>query len=135
MMTTEQDEQEYVLHTVAVFAAREAAGLGFPTQSPGDPWWFEGPHIEKDGRSYYVHAMSCFESRLGAAMRNHPDWYLVAAMVRGRDVELHGLDDHLVTLGEIRAITEALSPDELRLAIALTPRARRKLWGISAPMA
>ena len=46
--------------------------------APGDPWWEEGPHIENDGRCYYVHAIGCLQSHLGSAIRIHPDWYLVA---------------------------------------------------------
>jgi hypothetical protein len=98
------DAEEFVLHSEAVVAARIAAGLEGPTQSSEDPWWDEGPHIEKDGRCYYVHAMGCLQSHLGHAMLEHPDWYLVTALVRGGTVEVHGLDDHFVTLGEIRAM-------------------------------
>jgi hypothetical protein len=133
MTGTPHDEEEYVLHCMAVTAARKAAGLGAPTQAPDDPWWEEGPHIEKDGRSYYVHAMGCLQSNLGHAMQEHPDWYLVAAVVRGRGVEVHGLgDDDAKTLAEIQAAEESLDPDEKRLAIELTPREKRKRWGVAS---
>jgi hypothetical protein len=116
---------------MAVIAARKAAGLEPPTKSPEDLWWDEGPHIEKDGRCYYVHAMGCLQSQLGRAIRDHPDWYLVAAVVRGHLVELHGLDNHVMTLGEVKARGHALTPDDVRLAIELTPTEKRKLWEVS----
>jgi hypothetical protein len=111
-------------------AARKAVGLGLPSQSPDDPWWSEGPHIEQDGRSYYVHAMGCLGSELGRAMRDHPDWFLIAAFVRGRRIELHGLDD-AQTLAEVRAAGADLTTDELRTAIEATPAEKRRLWGVT----
>jgi hypothetical protein len=133
LMTRRGEEEEYVLHCMAVIAARKAAGLNVPTQTPEDPWWEEGPHIKRDGRSYYVHAMGCLQSNLGQAMQEHPDWYLVAAIVRGRDVEVHGLgDDDAVTLGEVQASGDSLDPDEKRWAIELTPREKRKGWGVTS---
>jgi hypothetical protein len=118
------DEEEFVLHTVAIITARRAAGLERPPQSPEDPWWSEGPHIEKDGRSYYVHAMGCLQSELGRAMHEHPDWYLIAAIVRGGSVSLRGLDDALITLAEVHTSGASLSADERRLALELTPAER-----------
>ena len=79
------DEEEYRLHCMAVIAARQAAGLvGIPRRDPDDPWWEEGPHLEKDGRSYYVHAMGCLQSNLGHAMEEHPDWIRGSARPRSR---------------------------------------------------
>ena len=126
------DEEEYRLHCMAVIAARKAAGfVGIPLRDPDDPWWEEGPHIVKDGRSYYVHAMGCLQSNLGHAMQEHPDWYLVAALVQGPNVEVHGLeDDDAITLAEVRATEEGLGPDERRLAWELTSREKRKAWGV-----
>jgi hypothetical protein len=124
------DAEEFVLRCKAIIAARRAAGLENRPQSPGDRWWDEGPHIEKDGRCYYVHAMGCLVSHLGDAMLEHPDWYLVTALVRGDTVELHGLGDHAVTLGEIRAMGDNLDPDDMRLAIELTPQEKRRGWGV-----
>ena len=112
------ETSEFVLHTMAVMAARKAAGLPPPTQHPDDPWWLEGPHVDKDGRSYYVHAMGCLQPQLGRAMRAHPDWYLVAAFVRGARVEVHGLDDSsAMTLAKVRTAGGELSADEKRLAM------------------
>ena len=81
---------------------------------------------------YFVHAMGCLQSNLGQAMQEHPDWYLVSAIVRGRNVEVHGLGaDDAVTLGEIQATGERLDPDQRRLAIELTPREKRRAWGVT----
>ena len=132
-MADPNSSSEYSLHVMAIFAARRAVGLPHPAQQPGDPWWSEGPHIEKDGRSYYVHAMGCLQSDLGRAMQQHPDWYMVAAYVRGRTVELHGLDDRVMTLAEVQAAGDASTPDERRLAIELTPGEKRKRWEVSTP--
>lgn len=121
---------EFKLHLAAVFAAHMHFGLPLPTQSPDDPWWSEGPHIEKDGRSYYVHAMGCLESELGHAMLEHPDWYLIAGFVRDGTVELRFLDDPL-TLGELRTVGDALTPDEMRLAIETTAAEKRAMWGVT----
>jgi hypothetical protein len=52
-----------------------------------------------------------FRDDLGVAVRKHPDWYLVLATVRGRDVELHGLGDKTMTLGDAHKMSQALSPD------------------------
>jgi hypothetical protein len=124
------DASEFALHTMAVIAARKAAGLPLPTQHPDDSWWMEGPHVEKDERSYYVHAMGCLPSQLGRAMREHPDWYLVGAFVRGTTVELHGLDDSsATTLAEVTAASSELSADEWRLAIELTPGEKAEVVG------
>ena len=131
-MTNREEHDEYVLHTMAVIAARKAAGFEPPTD-PGDQWWEEGPHIEKDGRSYYVHAMGCLHSNLGQAMLEHPDWYLVVAVVSGRDVKLHGLADPVITLAEIEAGGDALTADDMRLALELTPHEKREMWGVSSP--
>lgn len=122
---------EFKLHVAAVFAAHIHFGLPLPTRSPEDPWWFEGPHIEQDGRRYYAHAMGCFEAELGHAMLEHPDWYLIAAYTHGRQVELHGLDDRAITLAEVRAAGDALTPDQLRVAIEMTSREKRKMWGVT----
>jgi hypothetical protein len=132
-VTSRTDDEEYVLHSVAVIAARKAAGLDVPTQTPDDLWWDEGPHIEKDGRSYYVHAMGCLQSNLGHAMQDHPDWYFVAVVVRGHAAEVHGLgDDDAMTLGEIQAAGGSLDPDEKRWAMELTPREKRRGWGVTS---
>ena len=125
------DEDEYVLHCLAVIAARKAAGLEPATADTSDAWWDEGPHVEKDGRSYYVHAMGCLQSHLGHAILEHPNWYLIAALVRGDEIELHGFDDPVITLGEVRTAGEALPADKVRVAIDLTPREKRKMWGVS----
>jgi hypothetical protein len=55
-------------------------GLELPTQSADDPWWDTGPHVEKDGRLFYVHAMGCLQAQLGQAVVEHPDWYFVAVL-------------------------------------------------------
>ena len=132
-MTKRGELDEYTLHTMAIIAARKKAGLDLPTASPEDPWWSEGPHIEMDGHSYYVHAMGCLRSQLGQVMDEHPDWYLVAAYVRGRQVEIHGLDDSLMTLAEVQAKGRDLTPDEMRLAMELTAgRAAEEVGGVAA---
>jgi hypothetical protein len=124
---------ENLLHTMAVIAARKAVGLDVPTQTPEDPWWNEGPHIEKDGHSYYVHAMGCLQPNLGRAMHEHPDWYFVRVIIRGPEVEVNGLgDDDAMTLGEVRAAGKGLDPDEIRLAIELTSREKRKAFGVTS---
>ena len=136
-MTSRDEEQgEYVLHTTAIYAACKAAGLDLPIRRPEDPWWFDGPHIEMSGRAYYVHALGCFASELGRATREHPGWYLVVVASRGgREYEIHGLHSDLVTLGEISERAVDLSPDEIRLAIELTPREKRQMWGVPDPEA
>jgi hypothetical protein len=121
---------QYLLHSAAVYAACLAAGLPAPDKPADDPWWDEGPHVEKDGRRYYVHARGCLYSQLGQAMQDHPDWYLIGAVVQGRRVQIRGLDDVLITLGEIQALSATLSADEMRLAIELTPAEKRELWGV-----
>ena len=74
--------------------------------------------------------MGCLQSDLGRAMEKHPDWYLVAVVARGDGkYEVHGLEDHM-TLKDARAAGDALTPDEMRLAMELTPREKRKLWGV-----
>ena len=76
--------------------------------------------------------MGCLQPQLGRAMRAHPDWYLVAAFVRGARVEVHGLDDSsAMTLAKVRTAGGELSADEKRLAIELTPAENRKSWGVS----
>jgi hypothetical protein len=128
------DQEEFNLHTMAVIAARKAASLPLPTPSIDARWWSEGPHLEMDGRSYYVHAMGCLQSELGQAIHKHPEWYLVGAVVRGDSVQLHGLDESsAVTLGEVGAAGEALSPDEVRLAVEFTPAEKRAWWGVVPP--
>jgi hypothetical protein len=126
---------EYRVHTLAIFIARKAAGLSMPKRDPDDPWWFEGPHVEKDGRRYYVHAMGCFQAELGRAMDEHPDWYLIGAIVRRDRVYLRGLDHPLITLAEVSRASDSLSPDQIRLALELTPAEKRKSWGVSDPEA
>jgi hypothetical protein len=94
----------------------------------------EGPHIERDGRCYYVHAMGALQPLLGRAMAEHPDWYFVAAVIRGRDVELHGLgDDDALTLGDLRTMGHSLDLDERRLAVELTAREKREAWDVKPP--
>jgi hypothetical protein len=130
---TRRPEEEYVSHCKAVVAARKAAEIDAPTPTSEDPWWEKGPHIEKDGRSYYVHEIGCLQSNLNDAIREHPDWYLVAAVVRGRDVEVHGLgDDDAVTLGEIHADFEKLDLDEDRWTVELMPSKKGKWWGVTS---
>ena len=124
------DELEYVMHTRAVMAARIAVGLEPLPESPDDSWWETGPHLEVDGRSYFVHAMGCLQAQLGRAMRDHPDWYLVGIVVRGANCEIRGLaSDQRVTLGTVSETAENLTPDETRLAIELTNREKRRGWG------
>jgi len=97
-------------------------------------WWSDGPHVEKDGRRYYVHAMGCLRSDLGRAIREHPDWYLIAAVVRGRNVQLHGLDDDdALALADVGEMREALSPDEMLAAIEFSAAEMRRRWGVSFP--
>ena len=130
---TRRPEEEYIVHCKAVVAARKAAKIDAPTRTSEDPWWEEGPHIEKDGRSYYVHAIGCLQSNLNDAMRGHPDWYLVVAAVRGRDIEVHGLGDNdAVTLGELHAAFEDLDLDENRWAVELTSSEKPKWWGVTS---
>jgi hypothetical protein len=124
---------EYRLHTLAIFTARNAAGLPLPERPPGDPWWFEGPHVESGGRHYYVHAMGCFQAELARAMNAHPDWHLIAAVVRRDSVYLRGLDSPRIALAELRTASESLSANEIRLALELTPAEKRKRWGVSDP--
>ena len=133
-MANVPDQDEFVIHCAAVIAARRAAGLEAPTQTLEDPWWEEGPHFEKGGRSYYVHALGCLESSLGDAMQEHPGWYLVTALVRGRSVEVHGIeDDEARTLGEVHASLESLNLDDMSLAVELTPHEKRGAWGVTSP--
>ena len=66
-------------------------------------------------------------------MHEHPDWYLIAAVVRGHNVGLQGLDDPCITLAEVRTEGDSLSADEIRLAFELTPAEKRKAWGVSDP--
>ena len=121
---------------MAVVAARKAAGLEAPMQTVDDPWWDEGPHVEESGRSYYVHALGALTFNLGEAMRAHPDWYLITAIVRGNTVEVHGIeDDEARTLGEVRASAADLDLDDKRLAVELTPREKREAWGVTSDAA
>jgi len=122
--------EEHVLHTRAVIAARKAAGLELPTQSADDPWWDTGPHVEKDGRLFYVHAMGCLQAQLGQAVVEHPDWYFVAVLPQadaeyGVMFDVRGLKGELGTLEDVRAGADSLSPDERRLAIEFTNREKR----------
>jgi hypothetical protein len=117
----EEEKQQYVLQTAAIHAARKAAGVGRPARSIEDPWWLQGPHIEKEGRSYYVHALGAFPLHLAHAIRAHPDWYLVVVLTRDRRHEIYGLDDEeRVTLADFRTRVRDLSAEELRLAAERT---------------
>ena len=94
----------------------------------------EGPHLEEGVRWYYVHALGCLQSSLGDAMREHPGWYLVTALVRGGSVEVHGIeDDEARTLGEVHASVEHLEVDDMRFAVELTPHEKRGAWGVTSP--
>ena len=87
-MTSGTDSEEFRLHTAAVIVALQSGWTRAPAPKVGDdPWWLTGPHLEKDGRSDHVHAMGCFQSQLGQAMLDHPDWYLVPVIVSGKDVQ------------------------------------------------
>lgn len=117
----EEEKRQYILQTAAIHAAREAAGVDQRARPIDDRWWVEGPHIEKDGRSYYVHALGAFPLRLAQAIRAHPDWYLVVVLTRGRRLEIYGLDDdERVTLEDFHAQVRDLSAEELRLAAERT---------------
>jgi hypothetical protein len=117
----EEEKKQYILQTAAIHAAREAAGVDQPARPIDDPWWFEGPHIEKDERSYYVHALGAFPLHLAQAIRAHPDWYLVVVLTSGGRLEIYGLDDEeRVTLEDFRTQVRELSADELRLAAERT---------------
>jgi len=113
----EEEKKQYILQTAAIHAARKAAGADQPARPLEDPWWSQGPHIEKDGRSYYVHALGAFPLQLAHAIRAHPDWYLVVVLTRDHRHEIYGLDDEeRVTLEDFRTRVRDLSADELRLA-------------------
>ena len=55
------------------------------------------------------------------------------AVVDGRDVKLHGLADPVITLAEVEAGGDALTADDMRLALELTPHEKREMWGVSSP--
>jgi hypothetical protein len=69
--------QEYVLHSTAVVAARQAAGLEYPEQTPDDPW----------------------SARIASPSKRYG----------------------------------TLDSDDVRLAIELTSREKRAMWGIAPP--
>jgi hypothetical protein len=67
-------------------------------------------------------------------MTDHPDWYLVTVVPRGGDeFEVIGLNSERVTLGELNADMTSLALNEIRLAIELTDREKRNMWGVADP--
>lgn len=125
------DPSDYALHTMAVMATRKAYGLEplpeFASQEEQCAWLDAGPHLVREARSYYVHAMGVLQSGLGQAITDHPDWHLIAVLVRGNSAEVHNTD---LTLGELGNRVEGASQDTVRLAYELTSRERRVMWGV-----
>jgi hypothetical protein len=126
------DESHYVMHTAAVMAARITYGLEpLPTFESAEQlhdWLDTGPHLVRGGRSYYVHAMGALQAGLGQAMANHPDWYLVRVLVRGKRARIAPGPE--LTLAEVSRRAQGLSLDEVREAFELTSQEKRRMWGV-----
>jgi hypothetical protein len=123
-------KDEFIFHTLAVIAARGVLGLDGLAEDMEN-----GPHIEHEGRSYYVHAWGCLPGNLGRAMKDHPDWYLLAVRIDGRRADVIGLPPwhEPVTLAQVKEMTDSLPPDEKRLAFEFTPAEKQRMYGMRLP--